>query len=302
MDQRFSRHAMVTLLSVLRANPAEAFHFHFISFDPLTFDDVLSAVSELRSPRCAITSYQAPPHIFAALPESPHFPKSACLRLLAPFLLRGCGRVLYLDADIVCLGPVRPLWDAVEHSEQIVAVVEDCAETVDRQVAALGLEGRRYFNSGMLCIDIPRWLEGTVTEQVLTILQVDGGYLRFPDQDALNQVLEGRSKYVAGCYNQQFTLAHEPQDEVRRVPSGTVLLHYSGVDKPWQAWNEQAAVVHYRRLRASLPWAGEALDMPRTGRQARRMYKLCFRRKRLLKGCYWLAVRWKAARKPRTGR
>lgn len=296
VDSAFFRHAWVTLLSIIEANPDSAFHFHFISMDSLPLAEVADACDAVHT-RCAITGYQVPKAAFDTIPQSPHFPKAACLRLLAPFLLRDREAVLYLDADIVCLGSLARLWSERASDQAIVAVVEDCPATALRQSALLGLRKQRYFNSGVMYIQVNRWLQAQVTERVLDILRAQGHRLRFPDQDALNLVLEGVCDYLPQAYNQQFTLGHKPADYVRAVPEGAVLLHYTGLDKPWQAWNEQSAVAHYRRFRARMPWKGEPYDKPSRARQARRMYKLCFRRWRLLEGSYWLVQRWRMAQR-----
>ncbi|WP_148485243.1 glycosyltransferase family 8 C-terminal domain-containing protein [Pseudomonas massiliensis] len=73
------------------------------------------------------------------------------------------------------------------------------------------------------------------------------------------------------------------------VPQDTVLLHYTGVDKPWQVWSDQPQACHYRAARALLPWGSEPYEPPRRLRQFKSMSRYCARHGKRVASCFWLA-------------
>ncbi|MFX5602826.1 glycosyltransferase, partial [Acinetobacter baumannii] len=87
-------------------------------------------------------------------------------------------RVLYLDADMLCVGSLDGLAQ-LDMQDDIVAVAPDHPATTEKRCAALQLADPRYFNSGMLYINIPRWQEAKITEQVMQVLLDNTQTLRF---------------------------------------------------------------------------------------------------------------------------
>ncbi|MEB0233451.1 glycosyltransferase, partial [Undibacterium sp. 10I3] len=70
-----------------------------------------------------------------------------------------------------------------------------------RRVAALHLKGGDYFNSGVMLINVQRWLAAEITQATIASILKDGKSFRFPDQDALNVVLDGRVKFIERKWN-----------------------------------------------------------------------------------------------------
>ncbi|MFF7708721.1 glycosyltransferase [Pseudomonas sp. NPDC007930] len=290
VDAKFLPHAAITLQSVIECNPGVAYHFHFISCACLTAAQA-QMVQMLEGTGCLATFHQVDAGLFTQFPQTALFPQAAYYRLLAPFILRGSARLLYLDADIVCLQPLAPLWRALAEG-QVVAAVSDAPKAVTARCASLGLAAGQYFNSGVLLVDVPRWHQAKVTQRAFEVLEARATELCFPDQDALNIVLEGQVEFVEGRYNCQFMLGHKRSDYARAIPAGTVLLHYAGANKPWQVWNRQAGVAPYHAVRARSPWRKQPLDMPATHEMARRVYRQHLRRQGWPRALTWLLSLW----------
>jgi len=116
-------------------------------------------------------------------------------RLLIPSTPKGIAdKVLYLDADILCIDSMAELLP-MEFGENAATILPDAAETTHRRRVAFQLSLQKYFNSGFMYMNVDTWLAKEITE--LTIHAILENYKdhRFPAQDELNIILEGQIKY-----------------------------------------------------------------------------------------------------------
>lgn len=284
IDGNYFDHAWVTLLTVLRNEPDGQCHFHFITTDKLgaRFSSLQKFMASLD---CTISLHEVELRALKQLPASRVFPASIYLRLLAPYVLHGEELALYLDADVVCLKPLGGLWGSLDGTDALLAAVPDGPLAVQERVRALCLKTGQYFNSGVLLIPLARWRNERITEQVLACIGTRSRQLKYPDQDALNIVLERRIHSLAPVFNTQCQLGVSQGP----VPDATVLLHYTGLDKPWQVWSDQPQACHYRAARAALPWACEPYEAPRHVRQFKSMARYHARRGKRFASFCWLA-------------
>src|SRR6266568_2780000 len=103
----------------------------------------------------AITFHEVPDEAVAGLPVQRFFTPAIWYRIMAPELLGGLDRILYLDADIIAVDSVAPLWD-VDLDGAIVAAVTNVPEPHHaNRPRQLGLpESQEYFNSGVMLMDL----------------------------------------------------------------------------------------------------------------------------------------------------
>lgn len=286
VDNKFIAHALITLMSLAEHAGASAFHFHLISSD-LTDADAARFTAVLSGTRHGLTLHHAGSDLFVSLPTTQLFTRATYYRLLAPKLIPNAGKVLYLDADMVCISNPDALWSLPFDEEAIALVVAESDPLQARLAANVGLRGSAYFNAGMMLIDIARWNRAAISEQALAMLVAQGQRLQYLDQDALNTVLEGRVNYIDRRFNYIEMLAHDAQGYQRDVPADTCIIHYAGADKPWQTWNQQYVCRHYRAVYQRSPLSDHPLDRPTEAQQAKKMYKSLFRTRRLCRGVYW---------------
>jgi lipopolysaccharide biosynthesis glycosyltransferase len=128
--------------------------------------------------------------------DNSSFPVSAYLRLFAShFVANNVEKIIYLDADMILLEDISTLWN-IDLQGHVVAAVIDRTEKVSnpwggiKNYKALGLDpDAKYFNSGLLVIDLPKWQERNLTNRILTCINENKQYASFPDQYGLNVVL-----------------------------------------------------------------------------------------------------------------
>ena len=169
-------------------------------------------------------------------------PRTAYYRIFVDQLLAEypIERVLYLDVDMVNTGALRPLYETALGQNVIGAVADggDLNRFAKMQLAQVASD--RYFNSGMLLIDVARWRRDHVGDDVLTYAQEHADRCRYHDQDALNAILHGQWHQLHPRYNAQTNIMlgqtrRFTQDVLRRVRAHPVLVHFCGHKKPWQA-------------------------------------------------------------------
>jgi lipopolysaccharide biosynthesis glycosyltransferase len=131
----------------------------------------------------------------SVLPSHRRLPRTAYARLLIPAKLSDYeGRLLYLDCDTLVVTSLAPLRDLALEGHVLAAVADDLtADPAHHRArnALIGLpEGMRYFNSGVLLIDLPKWREQDVSGRV-RVFRLSRDNLPTMDQDSLNGTFRG---------------------------------------------------------------------------------------------------------------
>jgi lipopolysaccharide biosynthesis glycosyltransferase len=156
-------------------------------------------------------------------------------RLLIPYIFqKTVSRILYLDADILVLGDLRPLWSTDLHGAILGAVPDRWAERI--KLREPGLESvplvREYFNAGVLLVDLNRWRDEQVSEKALKYL-ARHPQSPFSDQDALNAVCDGYWARLNPRWNSQ---NHGTKNRLQEMSSEQrpIIVHFSSSAKPWK--------------------------------------------------------------------
>ncbi|MGE9552301.1 glycosyltransferase family 8 protein [Erwinia amylovora] len=286
VDGSFLRHAFITIQSIIEVSPGQTFNFHLITGEDVGDLKEKAAILLAGSPH-AFTLHKISTALFSDFPTTDLFTKATYYRLLAPHFLKNVDTLLYLDADIVCLNSFSTLWDFTKTDERIAFVALENDNIRGELARNVGLITENYFNAGVMLIDVSRWIAERVSLQVFSVLNDMGSTLQYLDQDALNITLEGKFGILAKKYNTLFKLGHKPADYTRLPSPDTVFLHYAGADKPWQKWNKQAVCQYYVDVYQRSVWANSPFDGPKYDQQAKKMYKLMFRERKILNGLKW---------------
>ncbi len=138
-------------------------------------------------------------------------------------------RVLYLDADTLCLADPSPLHDAPLDGTVLGAVPDALIPTLGLDLDPLGLPSAErqlpYFNSGVLVIDLDRWRDLDIGRRCFELLHQHGPHCQHHDQTALNWVLRGQWTRLPALWNG--CAGESDQAGQARI------LHFYGCMKPW---------------------------------------------------------------------
>ena len=247
VDRNFVRGMGVAIVSILANHPERRFVFH-ICASSINSDDMPRLKQIVQTWPALIHIYKVDDGLLANFPTFEHLPVAIYYRIiLAHILAEKVRQLVYLDADIVCLGNVEELL-ALEFGDQVVCVV---AEDHAARVEWLKLQQGQYFNSGMIYIDLEKWGQGGYSQQVLQCLELNRDYFTLPDQDALNAVLDGKANFIGSRWNHFYDMGCRVED----IPTDTVFLHYFGAIKPWEVICHHPMQKHYRKYEQLSPWA-----------------------------------------------
>lgn len=172
------------------------------------------------------------------------YSEAASFRLLLPELLPDYDKILYLDCDMIIRQDMGKLYRETELGKNcLAAVFEAPIDSQANRIEALGCTPGRYFNSGVLLMNLKLMREESVSEQLLKSCEKD--YMEFPDQDALNQVCQGRVLSLSPAYNsiRTFFLPQYKADfckiyseRIWKVVQKEGNIHYTG-GKPWDIFS-----------------------------------------------------------------
>lgn len=202
-----------------------------------------AVVSELSSASCVKYHYDVlgemlPPN----LPESQKWPAIVYLRVFAPFLLQNYDRLIYLDADVHCRHFDDRIWSlelpsglAAVH-DLVVARSQPLGLTIGRRewLDSIGVIGDRYFNSGVLVIDVNKWCQVNFAEKITDYFESFGSKVFMYDQDFLNHLFQDNWVELGPQWNFQAAIFHLGFEGF----FDPVFYHYSQDWKPWFSGGE----------------------------------------------------------------
>lgn len=207
-------------------------------------------------------------------------------RLIMPEILFGkCNTFLYLDADINCISELNDLFEK-GYDDVIAGVIADKNEKNN----SLRLQVDRYFNAGVMLINIKNWQKNDITKKSLSLLQNEKLY--YMDQDALNMLLDGQVKFVERKYNYQYSLSALLDSDVaideKNFPDDVVFMHFIGESKPWHTWIQNyCAVKLYNKVKEETFWADVSLVKAKTYKQLHKEARSAKKEKRYKEMVGW---------------
>lgn len=163
-------------------------------------------------------------------------------RLLIPGLLpKDVRKVLYLDSDIVATEDVSELWDTDMRQKSLLAVQDRIGVVSARgglpNYLELGIAAdAKYFNSGVLVMDLDRWRALGISQRVLDYTRTHRDIIQMGDQDGLNAVLFDDWGEVEFRWNWQIIPRNHrgsPQHCWVSDFGGKSIIHFVTSEKPW---------------------------------------------------------------------
>ena len=214
--------------SVLKHLPPEREVNFWILEEGLKQSERLKVAATFRAPdrHVTVSFMPIPEGLFDGLLRSKTVPLVAYARLvMGEMLPSNVARCVYMDIDTVCLTSLAPLHD-IDLSGSVIGAVPNSSSLADseEQFQRLGIEGRRYFNSGVLVCDLLSWRERNVTQESLAFARASGSRLILYDQDTLNVVLRDLWVDLPDRWNRWAASGSPLQD---------CIVHYTMSPKPW---------------------------------------------------------------------
>jgi lipopolysaccharide biosynthesis glycosyltransferase len=184
------------------------------------------------------------------------------LRLQLPAVLKGVGRVIYLDSDLIVLKDIASLYDTDLSDFPVAAGLDfwlTCAPSSAPPGWAAGewlgflhevvglADHRTYFNAGVMVMDLDRFRSANLMRAAEQFLERKNYKTVYVDQDALNHVINGAFVRLDPRWNVLGSRSStELGDAAALINSDPWIIHYAGPHKPWNSEERRVTFWHQR--------------------------------------------------------
>ena len=246
INHSFVEIAAVSISSLIMNNSDKKLHFHIVTLD-FTVDDYKFLDKLINNDNVEVSYYPLENYNIEEF-EIPSWKGNqvANARLFFQDILETSrlDKLLYLDADTIVNGDLSSI---LKYKGTVNAVLETMFKY---RLEALNL--KRYFNSGVLLIDIEKWLERDFLKTLIDYRTKNPHIpLNYPDQDLLNLAIGNDINPIPLRYNlpvyalmDRFNFNEKFYGDKRKINSGidlneelaNALIYHSwgpSIIKPW---------------------------------------------------------------------
>lgn len=157
-----------------------------------------------------------------------YYTSAIYFRLFIPELFPQYDKAIYLDCDTVALTDIGELYAADIKDNLIGAVVDQAVAAVgpfrEYTKNALGIDAEKYFNSGVIVMNLKKMRELNFYGTFCEILR-SYEFIVAPDQDCLNLICQDKVHFFESGWN-KMPIAGKNRDKIH-------LIHYNLSMKPW---------------------------------------------------------------------
>ena len=151
-------------------------------------------------------------------------------RIFIPDLFGKYKKAIYLDSDITVTGDISKLYFTELRDDLVGAVSDDVIASREVFIRyaerGCGIEYRKYFNSGVLLMNLELMREEDLTGRFIRLMKKYGVDTVCPDQDYLNALCRDRVLYLDRGWNKMSV-----DKNYDGIPN---IIHFNMFNKPWQ--------------------------------------------------------------------
>lgn len=282
IDANFARGMGICITSLILNNLDKNIVFHIFT-DSISEADLEKLMKLTKYENVRIKMYYIDVNIFKTFPTTIAWSQAIYYRFIMGKVLYGTvDTILYLDADILCIGSLDELIQ-IDMKENIILAIGDIFDGIQERMKRLSIKNGQYFNSGVMYININKWNDEKIAEKSIDLLLKNPGLYQSFDQDVLNVLLDGKTCFISKQWNYIYNLGYMNHE----IPNDIKLIHFTG-DKPWQRWTEHHPMVKiYDVYMKKSPWSSIPLSEPFHYKEKRRMAKSYAKRGKYIKALLW---------------
>lgn len=247
IDENFIRHFSVALVSVLENN--KHLDLRIFVIHDLENPDKLNAVLDFFKSKYhfSIELLSLDNSVLENYKVSHHLSRAVYFRLfLTDILPSTIDKILFLDSDLVVTDSLSFFVD-FEFKDQALLAQDDIELDINiRRLLDMGFPVTKYFNAGVLLINLKLWREKKMSAVFMEIANTYMEKLAWWDQDILNICFYDQWQYFDKTYNGlhlRYRLKKKP-----------VIIHYAGPSKPWQYMNNNPYKSQYWKYHRLTPF------------------------------------------------
>lgn len=245
IDDRFTSQMKTTLYSIYaNTSPKNQFYVYVLQKAPLQDNATIQQFCE----KLNMTYFPViigDDGLFKNAPISDRYPETIYYRLLAHlYLPKEVTKILYVDADILCINDITTLYK-IDVKDYLYAAASHSQLTnmsnVFNKVRLRTYESEGYFNSGVLLMNLDKIRQMVDPKDIFRFIEENQLNLFLPDQDILNGMY---SDNILAIPDQVFNYDARKYGTYETISMGLwdldwifeqcVILHFCGKDKPWE--------------------------------------------------------------------
>lgn len=252
VDANYVKYAGVMMTSIVLNQPGQNICFHLLcdGLHPSDKQKLDQFTMLYRNIRLVVYDVRG---LLDFLPEQAgttpkRLNKTVFLRIaLADVLPKELDKVLYMDADMLCIGDIGDLWRTDTNDKALAAAYyADPQEFISR----IGSNSAIYFNAGVMVLNLPVWRRDNLSKQVFaTYIKHHQDFIML-EQDTLNYLLRGNIVELPQKYNH---MLHAFNHLHGKINPEDVILHFANEGKPWYRYcSEHIEKLYWSYVRRSL--------------------------------------------------
>ena len=259
INRGYAQHAAVLIVSLLENNKGMAFDIVIVSTEPLDKEEEKIRRTLRRYANCTLRVVVLTESSRIALPvRAQHYSIDTYSRIwIADYFPADIEKVLYLDGDMVVVGPIDALWNT-DLGKSVVAAVTIPGST---RCSALSIPERYgYFQSGVLLVNLARWRQEQIFDRLIGWIAINPDKILDADQDVLNACLYDQRLSLPFFWNviapfyfdfHPLRISEAERHEVTRLAR---IIHFNGPMKPWFYMSRHPRRAEYWKYLALTEW------------------------------------------------
>ncbi len=229
IDDNYAKFLSITLTSILAHASKDKF-YKFYVFNPGLHYDSIETLNKFNTDISSVEYVDVAlkaQTMVEDLPIRDYYSRAIYYRIFTQSLLPQHDKVLYMDSDIVVLDDIAKLFNT-DIGDNFIGAVPDYAVSIIPEFIlyveeALDIEHYKYFNSGVMLMNLKKFRQVNLEKQFIDTLNK----FKFdvaPDQDCLNVLCKNHVYYLDTTWNKM------PLGEDYKPR----LVHYNLTFKPWK--------------------------------------------------------------------
>ena len=256
-------HSAAMLASVLANSGASRVRVHYLHGPDFAVEDSAAIAQMVVEMGGEAAFLKVDDERCSGLPIEGFTGKATWYRTMLPDLLPDIARVLCLDADLLVMDSLEPLWTLDLEGSLLAAVTNVLAPQYMDRPAELGISPHAYFNAGVMLLDLDSMRANGSARKVNRYGVDHAAELALRDQDAMNFVLAGRRKALSPRWNTMNAIRVYPwsayvftASEIADAIARPAIRHFEGPgsNKPWHTDCEPRWQAAYLQHRRRTPW------------------------------------------------
>lgn len=268
-DRNYLKYCITMLLSLFDHNEGKGIRVHLLA-NALTDEELTKVRSVVEKHGADFASYDVGNLLLDTLPKGQYgyiTPATYARLFLSILLPQEVKRVIYLDCDLLVMDSLQPLWEYPLDEGYEIGAVEDSCSANEGYYNRLHLskEEHRYFNAGVLLIDLEAWRQADFVGRAKDLLGRRDLQLDYADQDVLNVLSVGKTKYLPFRFNLQEAMLRkyvpeigvEAREAIVESLSCPAIIHFTYLLKPWCYTSFHPYKRHFYYYFDQTEWRGE---------------------------------------------